>query len=42
MSKELGKELDQGELEECMQDLDMNKDNKITYDEFKKWWLSGR
>lgn len=34
--------MDQAELEECMQDLDMNKDNKITYDEFKKWWLSGR
>lgn len=20
----------------------MNKDNKITYKEFKQWWLSGR
>lgn len=34
--------MDAGELDECMQDLDMNKDNKISYDEFKKWWLSGR
>lgn len=25
-----------------MKDLDINKDNKISYDEFKKWWLSGR
>ena len=44
VSKQLlnGRELDQAELEECMKDLDMNKDNKITYDEFRKWWLSGR
>ena len=25
-----------------MKDLDINKDNKISLDEFKKWWLSGR
>lgn len=25
-----------------MKDLDMNKDNKISYEEFSKWWLSGR
>lgn len=25
-----------------MQDIDMDKDNKISYEEFKKWWLSGR
>jgi calcium-dependent protein kinase len=42
VSKELGAELDQAELEECLKDLDVNKDNKVTYDEFKKWWLSGR
>lgn len=42
VSKELGKELDQAELEECMKDLDINKDNNISYDEFRKWWLSGR
>ena len=42
VSKDLGRELDQSELEECMKDLDINKDNKISYDEFKKWWLSGR
>ena len=34
--------MDQSELEECMKDLDINKDNQISYDEFKKWWLSGR
>jgi hypothetical protein len=34
--------LDAAELEECMKDLDINHDNKISYDEFKKWWLSGR
>lgn len=42
VSKELGRPMDAAELEECMQDLDQNKDNKITYDEFKRWWLSGR
>lgn len=42
VSKELGKPMDSSELEECMKDLDMNKDEKISYEEFKKWWLSGR
>ena len=42
VSKELGKEMDQAELEECMKDLDINKDNQISYEEFRKWWLSGR
>ncbi len=34
--------MDQAELEECMKDLDINKDNKISFDEFKAWWLSGK
>lgn len=42
VSKELGRPLDAAELEECMKDLDLNKDNKISLDEFQKWWLSGR
>lgn len=42
VAKELGRELDAAELEECMKDLDQNKDNKISYDEFTQWWLSGR
>lgn len=42
VSKELGRELDASELEECMKDLDLNKDGKISLDEFTKWWLSGR
>jgi len=25
-----------------MKDLDIDKDNKISFDEFGKWWLSGR
>ena len=25
-----------------MKDLDINKDNKISFEEFSKWWLSGR
>lgn len=42
MSKEMGRELDPAELDECLKDLDINKDNKISYEEFSKWWLSGR
>jgi hypothetical protein len=42
VSKELGRPLDAAELEECMKDLDLNKDNQISFDEFRKWWLSGR
>jgi hypothetical protein len=42
VSKELGKDLDAAELESCMKDLDLNKDGKISLDEFTKWWLSGR
>jgi Ca2+-binding EF-hand superfamily protein len=42
ISKDMGRELDPTELDECMKDLDINKDNKVTYDEFSKWWLSGR
>jgi len=25
-----------------MKDLDINKDGKISFDEFKTWWLSGK
>ena len=42
VSKELGRPLDAAELEECMKDLDQNKDGKISYEEFSQWWLSGR
>jgi hypothetical protein len=42
ISKELGRELDSAEADECLKDIDINKDNKISYDEFAKWWLSGR
>ena len=42
VSKECGHELDPAEVAECLRDLDLNKDGKITYEEFSKWWLSGR
>lgn len=42
VAKELGRPMDADELEECMKDLDINKDGKISYEEFSKWWLSGR
>jgi hypothetical protein len=38
----MGRELDSAEIDECMKDLDIDKDNKISYKEFSKWWLSGR
>jgi hypothetical protein len=42
VAKELGKPLDAAELDECLKDLDQNKDGKISYEEFSQWWLSGR
>lgn len=42
IAKELGKPLDQAEVEESLKDLDISKDNKISLDEFRAWWLSGR
>lgn len=42
VSKELGREMDDAELEECIKDLDTNKDGTISYKEFLAWWLSGR
>jgi len=42
VAKELGRPLDSAELEECMKDLDQNKDGKISLEEFQRWWLSGR
>lgn len=42
MSKEMGRELDPAEVDECMKDLDIDKDNRISFEEFAKWWLSGR
>jgi EF-hand domain pair len=42
ISKDMGRELDPSEVDECMKDLDIDKDNRISYQEFSKWWLSGR
>ena len=42
MSKELGRELDAAEVDECLKDIDKDKDNRISFAEFAKWWLSGR
>lgn len=41
-SKLGGKAMDDSEVEECMKDLDLNKDHQISFDEFKTWWLSGK
>jgi hypothetical protein len=42
VSKELGRELDAAEVDECLKDIDKDKDNRISFAEFAKWWLSGR
>ncbi|CDW81584.1 ef hand family protein [Stylonychia lemnae] len=42
VAKELGRPLDNAEVEECLKDLDLNSDGRISLDEFQKWWLSGR
>lgn len=42
IAKEIGRELDPAEIDECMKDLDIDKDNRISFEEFSKWWLSGR
>jgi hypothetical protein len=42
IAKEMGRELDAAEVDECMKDIDIDKDNRISYEEFNKWWLSGR
>lgn len=42
VAKELGRPMDAAELEECLKDLDQNKDGKISYEEFAAWWLTGR
>lgn len=34
ISKDLGRQLDDSELDECMKDLDINGDNKISFEEF--------
>lgn len=42
VSRELGKEFTDAELDECIKDLDENKDGKVSFEEFRHWWLSGR
>lgn len=42
IAKEMGRDLDVAEVDECMKDLDIDKDNRISLAEFAKWWLSGR
>jgi hypothetical protein len=42
VARELGRDLDAAEVDECLKDIDKDKDNKISFVEFSKWWLSGR
>jgi hypothetical protein len=38
----LGFPMDDAEVDMCVKDLDTNRDGKISLDEFREWWLSGR
>jgi hypothetical protein len=42
VAKELGTELSEAELALIMQELDVNKDKKISMEEFVEWWKMGR
>jgi hypothetical protein len=42
VSRELGKELTEEELKQVLNELDENRDGKISYEEFRNWWKSGR
>ena len=42
VAKELGTELSEPELAQIMQELDTNKDKKVSMEEFVDWWKTGR
>jgi uncharacterized protein (UPF0335 family) len=42
IAKDLGAEMTDAEADNCMKDLDYNKDGKISFEEFSDWWRSGR
>lgn len=41
VSEELGKPLTPEELDKVMKMMDLNKDGKISFDEFYVWWHHG-
>ena len=41
VSKKLGSPLSDTELKQLMRAIDANKDGKISYTEFKEWWVKG-
>jgi hypothetical protein len=42
ISRQLGQELSDVELETALSELDLNQDGKISLEEFTQWWKSGR
>ena len=42
VSKELGDELKPEEVSKIMKELDINKDGRISFNEFWDWWIYGR
>jgi Ca2+-binding EF-hand superfamily protein len=42
ISRQLGQDLSEEELQTALKELDTNKDSKISLEEFTAWWKSGR
>jgi Ca2+-binding EF-hand superfamily protein len=42
LSKELGHELTEEELDTALKDLDLNGDGVIDLKEFSRWWFTGK
>lgn len=41
MAKKLGDPLSDKEINDLMKAIDLNKDGKISFEEFKEWWIKG-
>lgn len=42
VAQALGEKIEENELKKIMKNLDINGDGKISFDEFKFWWMEGR
>ena len=42
ISKELGHPLTKQKIDKIFKKMDINKDGKLSFDEFKEWWIHGK
>ena len=42
VSKELGKQLNKEEIDQCVKIIDADGNGTISFDEFACWWIAGR